>query len=380
MENNIQMLREKGQSLWCDNISRKMLASGSDDGNTLDRLDGMIRLGVVGMTSNPTIFMKAITSGSDYDQRFNELLDQTHDIEAIYEGLVLPDITEAADKLRPIYDRTDGLDGYVSLEVNPKLAYETESTIAEGRRLFARLNRPNVMIKVPATPAGVPAIETLIGEGINVNVTLVFSIDMHERVMQAYLKGLKRRADAGGDLSKVASVASFFVSRVDTLIDQLLIEKQSNGAHVDDLLGKAAVANARLAYQRFEKAFDLFGPFGRFASQGARVQRPLWASTSTKNPDYPDTKYVDELIGPHTVNTLPPQTITAMLDHGCCDVTIRDDLDQARSLFERLADLGIDSRAATDKLTTDGVAAFVQSYDELLVSLEEKRAWLRPVH
>ncbi len=369
MSNTIQDLYEVGQSIWCDNISRGMIDSGE--------LTRLIELGIVGVTSNPTIFMKAITGGSDYDARFTELLEQGKDLMAIYEGLVLPDIADAADLLRPVYDRTDGGDGFVSIEVNPKLADDTDATVEEGRRLFRTLGRPNVMIKVPATDAGFPAIEQLISEGVNVNVTLIFSLDAHEQVMEAYQAGLGRLSAAGGDLSRVASVASFFVSRVDGLVDKLLEERRGTGAKVDHLLGQAAVGNARLAYARFEEAFSPTGEFAPLADRGARVQRPLWASTSTKNPAYSPTKYVDTLVGPHTVNTLPPPTIDATLALDGAPVTIRDDLHTASQVVEELAQLGIDMHTVTDKLRVDGVAAFTRSFDELLDNLRAKQQQLR---
>lgn len=371
VSNTIQKLYEQGQSVWCDNISRGMIESGE--------LQKLIDLGVVGVTSNPTIFMKAITGGTDYDKLFNELSAQALGRMATYEGLVLPDIADAADVLRPVYERTNGVDGYVSLEVNPRLAYDTEGTIAEARRLFDTLNKSNVLIKVPATEEGMPAIEALIGEGINVNVTLIFSLAMYEKAMHAYFSGLERFEASGGDPSKVASVASFFVSRVDTLVDTLLEEKRTTGVKVDHLLGEAAVANTKLAYARFEEVFNTYGEFGRLAEKGARVQRPVWASTSTKNPDYPDTLYVDELAGPHTVNTIPPHTIEAVLDHGQSDVTIRDNLDGARELVTELAEIGIDMDAVTDKLRVDGVDAFAKSFDELLENLEQKQEQMRTI-
>lgn len=369
MSNTIQKLYEQGQSIWCDNISRGMIESGE--------LQRWIDLGVVGVTSNPTIFMKAVTTGTDYDERFLRLLAEGRDDMGIYEGLVLPDIADAADLLRPVYDRTGGVDGYVSLEVNPKLAYDTGGTIAEARRLYKELHRPNILIKVPATDEGIPAIETLIGDGINVNATLVFSIAMHEKVMQAYVNGLKRRDAVGGDLSAVASVASFFVSRVDTLVDRLLRDKHSERADIEDLVGTAAIANAKLAYVHFDRFFDLAGEFGALAAKGARVQRPVWASTSTKNPDYPATKYVDGLVGPNTVNTLPPHTIDAALHEGATNVTIRDDLPGAHAVFEQLERLGIRTDAVTDKLLTDGVDLFAKSFDDLLANLAQKQEALR---
>ena len=369
VSNTIQRLGERGQSIWCDNISRGMIETGE--------LQRLIDLGIVGVTSNPTIFMKAITGSTDYDDLFHRLLAGGADTMAIYEGLILPDIADAADMLRPVYDRTQGVDGYISLEVNPKLAFDTDGTLAEARRLFATLDRPNVLIKVPATEAGIPAIETLLAEGINVNVTLIFSLAMYEKVMRAYLTGLRRLRDVGGKLSTLASVASFFVSRVDTLVDSLLEDKRAAGGKVDHLLGRAAIANAKIAYARFEEVFNPDGEFGEFASAGARVQRPLWASTSTKNPAYPDTLYCDGLVGSQTVNTLPPVTLEAVLDHGSVDVTITRDVDAARALFDELGEQGISMDAVTDKLGVDGVDLFAKSFDDLLADLTKKQNLLR---
>jgi len=369
MSNVIQKLNGQGQSIWCDNLSRAMLDRGE--------LSRLIGLGVVGITSNPTIFMNAIAGSEDYDARIAALAATGLSSAEIYENLVLPDIVEAADLLRPVYDRTHGVDGFVSLEVNPHLAYDTAGTVSEARRLFGLVNRPNVFIKVPGTPEGVPAIETLIGEGIHVNVTLIFARGLYEKVMLAYLNGLKRIVAAGGNPDKVASVASFFVSRVDTLVDKLLVEKHPPHADISDLLGKAAVANARLAYARFEVVFRPGGAFDALRAEGARVQRPLWASTSTKNPDYPATKYVDELVAPQSVNTLPLATIDAVLHEGRSAVSIHDDLPGARAIFEQLARLGIHLDAVTEKLLADGVAAFAKSYDELLAGIEQKRRRLR---
>ena len=404
MPNVIRELYANGQSVWCDHLSRRLLATAAatpaDSGPCPleENLQRLTDVGVVGVTSNPTIFMKAITGSRDYDGRIGELLAEDGLVPSIYEDLVLTDIADAADMLRPVFERTKGIDGYVSLEVNPNLAYDTDATIGEARRLFGELDRladggtpatggelrsmrwSNVFIKVPATQEGLPAIETLIGEGINVNVTLVFSIAMYEKVMAAYIDGLKRLDGAGGDVARVASVASFFISRVDTLVDKLLLENKAAGADVGDLFGRAAVANARLAYRRFEEMFNGNATFRDLAAKGARVQRPLWASTSTKNPEFCDTKYVDELVGPDTVNTMPPHTIAAVLDHGQSEVTIRDGLAEARSLFDRLAKLGIDFDAVTSKLTVSGVAAFVQSFEELHSALESKRRRLRAVH
>jgi len=363
--NPIQQLGSLGQSVWCDNLGRGMLDAGE--------LSRLIELGVTGVTSNPTIFMKAISSGDDYDDRITAEDEPGLPVVDLYERLVLPDIADAADLLRPIHERTDGVDGYVSLEVNPKLAYNPDATVAEARRLYRRLNRSNVLIKVPATQQGLSAIEYLIAEGISVNVTLIFSVAMYRRVMDAYLAGLAKFDSTGGKVSRVASVASFFVSRVDTALDKVLEEKKRTGAKVDDLFGLAAIANAKIAYQRFQEVFDPKGPFSRLAGRGARVQRPLWASTSTKNPAYPDTKYVDTLVGPDTVNTMPPETLAATLDHAKPAVTIDKELDAAQTALARLGEMGINLAAVTDQLTIDGVKSFAKSFDELLDGLTKKR-------
>lgn len=369
VRNIINDLYDRGQSIWCDNISRHMIASGG--------LQRYIDQGIVGVTSNPTIFMKAITGGHDYDKLFQSLLADTSDVMDLYEGLVLPDIADAADLLRPVHDRTDGVDGFVSIEVNPKLAYDTDATVEQGRRLFKQLNRPNVMIKVPATDDGIPAIETLIAEGVNVNVTLIFSRRMHRKVMDAYLKGLRILHDKGGDLGKVSSVASFFVSRVDGAVDKILEEKRAAGQSTDHLMGKAAIANAKLAYADFVQTFSTSGSFSELAKAGARVQRPLWASTSTKNPSYPDTMYCDGLVGANTVNTLPPATIETVTDHGQTKDVIATGLDEARGVMDSLAAMGIDIDKVTDQLLIDGVDSFTQSFEELLENLNGKRQELK---
>lgn len=364
MSNRIQQLYKLGQSVWCDHLSRGMIASGE--------LDRLIGLGIVGITSNPTIFMKAVTSGRDYDDRLTALADDLSDMQA-YEALVLPDIRDAADRLRAVYDRTDAVDGYVSLEVNPHLAHDTRGTVEEARRLWSEVDRPNLMIKVPATPAGVPAIEALLSEGINVNVTLIFALAAHERVMQAYVAGVDRFRSRGGDVRRLASVASFFVSRVDSLVDKRLEDLAKAGASTGGLPGKAAIANARLAYAAFERTFGSGGVFSASASAGARVQRPLWASTSTKNPQYPDTIYVDGLIGPQTVNTLPPATIEAFLDHGRPEVRLAGGLEDARGVMSALSGLGIPIEHVTDQLLTEGVKLFSDSFDELLRNIAQRR-------
>lgn len=352
-----------GQSIWYDNIRRGLLDSGE--------FQALLDQGVLGVTSNPTIFEKAIAQSSDYDEAMQALIASGASVNDIYEALAMEDITRAADMLRPIYDRTDGLDGYVSLEVSPLLAHDTAETVAQARRLFRTLGRPNVMIKVPATPAGIPAIKTLIGEGININVTLIFSLSQYEAVTGAYLDGLEALVASGGDPHRVASVASFFVSRVDTKVDKLL---EARGA--TSLLGKTAIANSKVVYARFKEIFA--GPrWQALAERGARVQRPLWASTSTKNPAYPDTMYVDELIGPHTVNTVPPATLDAILDHGRAALTLEADLEAARAQLAALADLGIDLEVATQELQDEGVEAFARSFESLLASVEAKRAQLQ---
>lgn len=356
--NNIQKLADLGQSIWLDNIHRKMLESGE--------LKALIDKGVLGVTSNPSIFEKAITGSADYDPQLRKLIEEGASTVDIYEALVLRDIEMAADELRPVYQRTDYLDGYVSLEVSPELAHDTDATIEEAKRYFGLLDRPNIMIKVPATDAGIPAIEQLIAAGVNVNVTLIFALSNYEDVAQAYIKGLQRAHGAGRELHSIASVASFFVSRVDTAVDEAL-----NDAGNETLLGKIAVANAKLAYQRFHEIFS--GENWRtLASAGARVQRPLWASTSTKNPAYPDTLYLDALIGAQTVNTVPPATLDSFLDHGQVALTLQEDVDAAREQVEGLARAGVNLEAITDKLQVDGVAAFADSYRKLIDAIEEK--------
>lgn len=368
--NCIQKLYQAGQSTWCDNLSRAMLDSGE-----LQRLMG---LGVVGITSNPTIFMKAITGSNDYDDRIQRLLDDgVSDTNKLYERLVVPDIADAADRLRLVHDRTGGVDGFVSLEVSPLLAYDTRGTIEEARRLHAELDRPNIHIKVPATAEGIPAIETLIGEGISVNVTLIFSVSVYEKVMDAYLNGLRTFAKSGGELSRVASVASFFVSRVDSAVDKLLEQKKATHPQAAALLGKTAIANADVAYLRFREKFDSSGPFGELQRLGARVQRPLWASTSTKNPAYADTIYVDNLVATDTVNTMPPQTIEAALDHGRIGPLLGTRVDQSRRELADLAVVGVDLDKVTDELSREGVKQFVDSFESLLAALSKKQSVVR---
>jgi transaldolase/glucose-6-phosphate isomerase len=359
--NPLKALQIEGQSIWLDYIRRSLMTGG--ELNRLIEEDGLR-----GMTSNPTIFEKAINGSADYDESLRKLLekDPHADVMTLYETLAIEDIQMATDILRPVYDETNGGDGYVSLEVSPKLANDTDRTIAEARRLWEAVDRPNLMIKVPATPEGVPAFEELIAGGININCTLMFSLQHYENIAQAYIRGLERCKEP----QKVASVASFFVSRVDSIVDKALEANGSDAAKA--LLGKTAVANAKLTYKRFQEIF--YGDdFRALRAKNCRVQRPLWASTSTKNPDYSDVLYVDELIGPDTVNTLPPATLEAFRDHGIPKKTVTEGLAEARAHVDALAALDIDLNALTEKLQVDGVAAFAASFEELLGALKKKR-------
>ncbi|MFO7662556.1 MAG: transaldolase [Chloroflexota bacterium] len=365
MTNPLVELLAFGQSFWYDNIRRQFL----DDG-TIAAL--IAEDGLRGITSNPSIFDSAIARSEDYDQQLAELVEDGADTESIYEALALADIQAACDLFASLYKETNGGDGFVSLEVSPHLAHNTAETIAEARRLFRAVDRPNVMIKVPATPEGIPAIRQLIGEGININITLMFSMAHYEAVAQAYIDGLQKWLDSGGDPHQVASVASFFVSRVDTAVDKQL-EKLDDPA-ATTLMGKAAIANSRLVYQRFKEIFrERSGAFAELDESGARAQRLLWASTSTKNPDYRDTLYVEELIGPDTVNTMPPETIDAFRERGVVAYTLEKDLDEAQEVLDRLAELQIDFEDITEQLQVDGVAAFAKSFDSLLETIDTKR-------
>jgi transaldolase / glucose-6-phosphate isomerase len=365
--NPLRDLEQCDQSVWLDSISREILSSG-----TLKRL--IEEDGISGVTANPTIFEKAVVDSHDYDATIKRQGEKGASPMQIYEELAVEDVGQAADLLRPIYDRTGGADGFVSIEVSPEIAFNTQASIEEACRFWIHLHRPNVFIKIPATPAGIPAIEHLIGEGINVNITLIFAVEVHEEVMEAYLRGLEHRMHRGESIDHIASVASFFVSRVDTLIDSFLEER---GGPVN-LKGKAAVANAKIAYQRFEEVFSA-ERFKRMATKGARVQRPLWASTSTKNPNYPDTMYVTPLIGPNTVNTMPMETIEAFRDHGEVDCeAIRKGLDEAYQVMKELKAAGIDMKAVTDQLTKEGVEKFTKSLHTLLEAIaEEERSLVR---
>ncbi|MBM4261592.1 MAG: bifunctional transaldolase/phosoglucose isomerase [Deltaproteobacteria bacterium] len=360
--NPLKELHDHGQSVWLDYIRRNLVRSGE-----LKRL--VEEDGIRGVTSNPTIFEKAIAGSTDYDDALRELLARNGktDVEQLYEPLAIEDIQMAADVLRPVFDQSGGDDGYVSLEVSPRLANDTQGTIDAAKRLRAAVSRPNVMIKVPATPAGIPAIESLIADGISVNVTLMFSMKHYEDVARAYINGLQRCADP----SKVASVASFFVSRVDTVVDKAL---ESNGSpEAKALCGKIAIANSKVVYRRFQEIFHGEG-FAGLRQRGARVQRPLWASTGTKNPAYSDVLYVENLIGPETVNTLPPDTIAAFRDHGKLPgATVKEGWTDADEALAALPRFGIDLDAVTEKLQADGVTAFAASFDQLLSALDKKR-------
>ncbi len=371
MSNPLTEIMKLGQSIWYDNIRRAMLTSG-DLQKKIEEDD------LRGVTSNPTIFEKAITGSTDYDEEMKRLVTAGKSVSDIYDELIIGDIGNAADILKSVYDKTDGVDGYISLEVSPRLAYDTEGTIDEATRLFKRLNRKNVMIKIPAAQEGLPAIEEAIYRGININVTMIFSIENYEQVAEAFIKGLERRDAEGKSVDHIASVASFFVSRVDSMIDKELEKKitattdAAECKKLEKLEGRAGVANAKLAYQKFKEIF--YGArFAKLKAKGAQVQRPLWASTGTKNPKYSDVLYIDNLIGADTVNTVPPATYTAIRDHGVAKLTLEENLDDARALIENLREVGIDLGEVTRKLQEEGLAAFVTSFDTLVESIESKR-------
>ena len=361
MTNPIRSVKELGQSIWYDNISRAHLRSGE--------LQRLIDLGVSGLTSNPTIFEKAISDGADYDADLDALVSAGKEPSEVFEALAGDDIRAAADLLRPVFDAADGADGFASFEVSPHLAHGTECTVNAARRLFSLLDRPNVMIKVPGTPEGIPAIRRLIGSGVNVNVTLIFSLEAYASVREAYIAGLEDLAASGGDVSRVASVASFFVSRVDTSVDAQLAELGGDAAAT--LSSRAAVANAKMAYRDFKATFGT-ERFKALAERGAKVQRPLWASTSTKNPALSDVLYVESLIGPDTVNTMPDATLEAFLDHGTVASTLESDVETAEAHVAGLEALGVSMEHTTADLLAAGVKAFADSYDALLGNIEAK--------
>jgi transaldolase len=360
--NTLQRLyADQGQSPWIDFIDREVIESG--------RLRRLIDDGIRGLTSNPTIFAKAV-AGGHYDDLVQGKIDAGESNQAIYEAIATRDVGDAADLLRPVYDSADGADGFASIEVEPELSDDTQGTIARARYLWSALGRPNVFVKIPATQAGIPAIEACIADGINVNVTLMFSVDVYRQVAMAYIEGLRRRVASNQDVSRVASVASFFVSRVDTKVDKLLQELGTDSAL--NVRGTAAIANARLAYEAYLEIFH--GPeFADLREAGARVQRCLWASTSTKNPAYRDIMYVDELIGPETVNTMPIETIEAFLDHGDVRRTLDADLHAAYDAIRAIEAEGISMAKVTAELLSEGVIAFSKSFEDLVASIESKR-------
>lgn len=371
--NPLCRLEEFGQSVWYDNIHRAMIRSGE--------LHRMIQEdGLKGVTSNPTIFEKAITGSNDYDGAIEEHLRKQWGMTArdLFFALAIEDIQNAADVLRPVYERSGGKDGMISLEVSPDLAFNTEGTVAEAKRLWSRVNRDNVMIKVPATKQGIPAIESLIAEGINVNVTLIFSIDRYKEVAEAYLLGLESRLRRGLPIAKIASVASFFVSRIDNLLDQKIDERLKKGGldpnietRLKKIQGQVGIANAKLAYLTYKSLFNSTR-FKKLADAGAKSQRLLWASTGTKNPRFSDVLYIDNLIGPDTVNTVPPATYKAFKDHGNPAAMLEKDVEGAQRVIAELKELGFDLDAMTQQLEKEGVDSFAKSFTTLLAALNKK--------
>jgi transaldolase len=365
MGNQLRELAAAGQSIWLDNIRRSMFASGE--------LQGLLDVGLRGMTSNPTIFEKAIGHGSDYDEQLKDLIGEERDPIKLFEALAIRDIRSACDAFKPVFESTGGLDGYVSLEVSPTLAHDTQGTIDAAARLWKAVDRPNVMIKIPGTPEGCPAVRATIAAGINVNVTLLFSVDRYADAANAYIGGLEDRVKAGGSIDKIASVASVFVSRIDTAIDKTLDERIAKGEDLAGLKGKAGIANLKLTYQRFEQLFHS-ERFAALKAKGATVQRPLWASTSTKNPAYDDLMYVVTVVGAHTVNTMPPNTLDALLDHGVVKPdTVHDDLPGAKALIEELASKGISLHDVTEQLVAEGVKSFAASFTSMLEAIAGKQ-------
>ena len=370
MKTKIKQLNSFGQSVWLDYISRELIDSG--------QLQKIIDMGVLGVTSNPSIFNKAITSGTNYDNLIRQLAQAGKKTLTIYNSLTIKDIQDAADLFMPIYLKTEKKDGFVSLEVNPNLAHDTEGTISEGMRLFNEVNRSNVMIKVPSTREGFPAIETLVSQGVNINVTLIFSREQYIQSVQAYLKGVKKRIRNQEQVNQVNSVASVFVSRVDTLIDQLLEEKisfavdEQKRKELKELKGKAAVANARLIYQQYKDIFSST-EYRKLTDKGVHVQRLLWGSTSAKNPAYSDIKYVTELIGKDTINTMPEKTLRAFLEHGIVRDAMKLQTSKANNILVQLKNNNIDIDEMCLQLLKEGVNLFKESFKSLLKSIEQKR-------
>ena len=367
-DNPLKKLETLGQSIWLDYIRRDLITSGA-----LKRL--IDEDGLRGMTSNPSIFEKAIAESNIYDQDIREMAFKKKDVKSIYETISQRDVQNAADEFRPVYKKTDNKDGYVSLEVNPHLAYDTKGTIEEARRLWAALNRPNVFIKVPATSDGLPAIQQLISEGINVNVTLLFGLPRYRQVAEAYIAGLEARASQGKPVQHIASVASFFLSRIDTLVDPLVEKFLEPGAKNSEIAqkvhGEVAISSAKVAYQIYKEIFGS-NRFKKLIDKGARVQRLLWASTSTKNPDYSDIKHIEAIIGSDTVNTVPLETIDAYRDHGDPKLRLEQDIDEANRIMARLPELGISIDKVTQQLEDEGIKKFSEPFDKLMESLAEK--------
>ncbi|MGF1507531.1 MAG: transaldolase [Anaerolineae bacterium] len=365
VDEKLQALTDAGQSMWLDYIDCRELQSVE--------IRALVEAGMRGLTSNPSFFEKAITGSEAYDDQIRQCIADEYNATEIYEHIAVADIHEAAALLRPLYDETNGGDGFVSLEVSPLLAHDTEATAEEARRLWIAVDRPNLMVKIPATPEGLSAITESIARGINVNVTLIFSRDMYARVMDAYLTGLERRVEVGEPIDHIASVASFFISRVDVMVDNILDERIEAGeSALAELKGKAGIANAKLAYQLFKDTFS-GERWEKLEQAGANLQRPLWASTSTKNPDYSDVLYVESLIGPHTVNTAPPDTIEAFRDHGTVELTLEQYVDEARATLDALEEAGISMEQVTGDLLEEGVAKFEKPFNSLIDAIVEKR-------
>jgi transaldolase len=367
--NPAQKILTCGQSIWYDNISRNLITSGE-----LRKL--LNEWGVRGITSNPSIFDAALKKGDSYDGQILSLKQSSLDTENLFNELALQDIAWAADMLLPVYRESEGVDGFVSLEVSPLLARDSEGTVKQARELFSRLNRPNIMIKIPGTPECIPAIRTCLEEGININVTLLFSVDNYVSVARTYCEALNSRLASGKAVDRVRSVASFFVSRVDSIVDSALDEIGKSNPEALEHKGKFGIANCKLAYEQFEKIFT-GEEFSNLKKAGAKVQRPLWASTSTKNPAYRDTLYIEELVGPETVNTVPHATLEATVDHGKIrENAIRENPDEAKAVKETLSGLGVDLEALMEELQVDGVKKFAESFDSLLASVSSRKEML----
>jgi len=372
MTNPLLQLMQYGQSYWLDDLTRGMITSGELQQRVTEQ-------GLRGITSNPSTFHKAISDSQDYDTQIERLVNEGDDAAQIYEHLAVTDIQAACDILQPVHTDSDGTDGFVSLEVSPHLAHDAEATMHEVRRLSKAVDRPNVLIKIPGTPAGIPAIEAMLYEGINVNITLLFAIKDYEAVAHAYIRALERRVAEHLPVRNIASVASFFLSRIDVLVDELLghrlpssgRKRKGKGPRADQLLGQAAIANAKLAYQSFKRIFA-GDRWQALTAKGARMQRPLWASTSTKNPDYRDVRYIEPLIGPHTVTTMPADTIAAFADHGVVEPTVEANLNEAQQSLRDLESVGINLDYVTQRLQDEGVQKFIDPYDALMDALASK--------